>query len=229
VFEMRAKPDEENVDEAHRAAFRAYPFSQLPSEIADLLAAPHLESVTGASPVFDRLLAALKAFVAAHGVLPLSAALPDMHADTATYVRLQTLYKAQANAEREELRKLVVGDVDDALLDAFVKNAHALRVLDGQRFGALDADPAAVGAPPSPASPCAGAERRQRTRSRARRTRASRSRTLRSPRSPRSAPRSRCSPSCRKRSTRSSAPRARTCPRTRSPTASASCASISCF
>jgi multidrug efflux pump subunit AcrA (membrane-fusion protein) len=88
-----------------------------------------------ASPVFDRLLAALKVLVAAHGVLPLSAALPHMHADTATCVRLQTLYKAQANAEREQVRSFVLADVDDAL----VKNAHGLRVLDGQRFRALDA------------------------------------------------------------------------------------------
>lgn len=141
---MRAKPDQENVDEAHRAAFRAYPFAQVPAEIVQLLASSHLASLTADAPVFDRLLGALRAFVDTHGALPLSAALPDMHADTASYVRLQTLYKARADAEKVEFTALVVGDVDPALVDAFVKNAHALRVLSGRRFGALDADPDAV-------------------------------------------------------------------------------------
>jgi hypothetical protein len=144
VFEMRVKPDEENVDEAHRAAFRAYPFAQIPFEIQALLDSPHIDTLTVDAPVFDRLLDALKAFVGAHGALPLNAALPDMHADTANYVRLQTLYKARANTEKAQFRALVQGDVDDALVDAFVKNAHALRVLHGRRFGELDADKDAI-------------------------------------------------------------------------------------
>jgi hypothetical protein len=59
--------------------------------------------MTGTLLVFDHLLAVLKVFVAAYGILPLSALLPDMCTDMATYMHLQMLYKAQANAKRKEL------------------------------------------------------------------------------------------------------------------------------
>ena len=37
--------------------------------------------------------------------------------------------------------------VDDALVDAFVKNAHHIKLLRGRPFGAFDRDAAALGAP----------------------------------------------------------------------------------
>jgi NEDD8-activating enzyme E1 regulatory subunit len=142
---MRVKPDEENVDEAYKSAFRAYPFTQIPFEIKDLLSSSHLSSVGPESPIFDRLLAALKVFVDKKGVLPLSAALPDMHSDTENYIKLQRIYKDRANEEKAEFKGYIKGTVDDVLVDAFVKNAHALRVLEGQKFGALDGNKDAVG------------------------------------------------------------------------------------
>jgi hypothetical protein len=70
----------------------------------------------------------------------LTTTLPDMHSDTTGYIRLQNAYKSHASAEKAEFKSYVVGEVDDELVNAFVKNAHALRVLEGRRWGALDAD-----------------------------------------------------------------------------------------
>ena len=52
---------------------------------------------------FHALLRTLAAFVRAPdgpGCLPLSGALPDMRTDTESYVKLQTVYKEQASAEK---------------------------------------------------------------------------------------------------------------------------------
>jgi amyloid beta precursor protein binding protein 1 len=145
VSNMRIKADEENVDEAYAKAYTAYVPTTVPSDIRTLISADHLASVTPTSPIFDRLLAALKTFTDKHGVLLLTSSLPDMHSDTTNYIRLQTLYKMRANSEKAELRSYIVGEVDDAIVDAFVKNSHALRVLEGRKYGALDQDPELVG------------------------------------------------------------------------------------
>jgi hypothetical protein len=79
-------------------------------------------------------------------VLPLTSTLPDMKADTTNYIHLQNLYKRQAEAEKAEFKNLVVGDMDDAMVDSFVKNAHAIRVLKGRKLGAFDEDAQAIGA-----------------------------------------------------------------------------------
>jgi amyloid beta precursor protein binding protein 1 len=144
---MQVKADEENYEEAEAQAYRAWTPTTVPSEVASLLADSGLASVTPTSSPFERLLAGLAAFVRAapHGTLPLTATLPDMKADTARYVALQTLYKREAEADKARFRALVPGDIDDALVDAFVKNAHALRILRGRPLGAFDGDAEAVG------------------------------------------------------------------------------------
>jgi amyloid beta precursor protein binding protein 1 len=64
-------------------------------------------------------------------ILPLTASVLNMHSDAAHDVRLQTLYKMRANAEKAKLRSYTVEKVgDDAMMDAFVKSAHALQVLE---------------------------------------------------------------------------------------------------
>ena len=146
---MKTKPDEENFDEAAAQAYRAWTETTVPADTAALLRAPALAALTPAAPVFQHLLSALRQFaLQPPHVLPLAAALPDMKADTAGYVRLQRLYKARAEHERAVFRGLVQIPVDDALVERFVRNAHALRALRGRRWGEFDQDPVALGSCP---------------------------------------------------------------------------------
>lgn len=43
--------------------------------------------------------------------------------------------------------------IDAAVVDAFIKNAHHIKLLRGKQFGAFDRDPAALGTPPLPPPP----------------------------------------------------------------------------
>ena len=136
-------------------AYRAWSVTGVPSDIGSLFADPGLIALSAnpqhlqdPSRVFFHLLAALKRFTEQPPhVLPLSANLPDMKSDTKQYVHLQTLYKRQAEAEREQVKRLLDPgvEVNDGLLAEFVKNAHGLKILRGQRWGALDEDGAALG------------------------------------------------------------------------------------
>lgn len=69
-----------------------------------------------------------------------------MKADTNNYIHLQKLYKTRAEEEKQLLRRILQkapgGDegIDETLLDTFVRNAHGLRLLRGEPWGALDRD-----------------------------------------------------------------------------------------
>jgi len=144
---MRKKADEENFEEAEAQAYRVWTTTNVPSDTQSLLSLPSLSSLTSTSPPFYHLLAALKEFVESqdHGCLPLSSTLPDMKAATGPYIHLQTLYKRQSEAEKAIFKKFIQVPIDDEIVDAFVKNAHALRLLQGDKFGAIDNDPKALG------------------------------------------------------------------------------------
>jgi amyloid beta precursor protein binding protein 1 len=68
-----------------------------------------------------------------------------MKSDTVSYIHLQRLYKARAEEEKNIFKGLVKIPLDDAVVDAFVKNAHGLKVMRGTRWGVLDTDRAALG------------------------------------------------------------------------------------
>ena len=144
---MRKKADEENFEEAEAQAYRVWTTTNVPSDTQSLLSLPSLSSLTPASPPFYHLLAALKEFVESqdHGCLPLTSTLPDMKAATEPYIHLQTLYKRQAEEEKAIFKNLIKVPIDDEVVDAFVKNAHALRLLQGDKFGAIDNEPKALG------------------------------------------------------------------------------------
>lgn len=81
--------------------------------------------------------------------LPLSATLPDMHTSTESYIHLQKLYKARAGEEKAIFKTLLAkvpggAEVTDDIVDSFLKNCHALKVLRGKKWGAFDADRAAL-------------------------------------------------------------------------------------
>ena len=149
---MKKKIDEENFDEAVAQAYRAWTPTVVPSGIAALFSDPALQhSRSPSSPnaaIFFHLLDALHRFTQqAPYTLPLSSTLPDMKSDTNNYIYLQTLYKRQAEHEKTVMKSLIGKEfsVDDETIDAFVKNAHGLRLLRGKPFGAFDLDREALG------------------------------------------------------------------------------------
>ncbi|PCH41969.1 hypothetical protein WOLCODRAFT_137629 [Wolfiporia cocos MD-104 SS10] len=166
---LKKKPDEENFDEAEAQAWRVWAGDAAPADVRKLFELSPLDPSTASSTQFTStvptdseqqveitpttpnapfhaLLRTLARFADAHeGLLPLSGALPDMRTDTASYVRLQELFKDQARAEKEEFAALlreqhpdVASLVSADALDTFVKNAHHVRVLRGRRWGAWE-------------------------------------------------------------------------------------------
>lgn len=74
-----------------------------------------------------------------------------MKTDTESYVKLQKMYKEQARIENAQFKALLKKthpelSLDEAVVDAFVKNAHHLRLLRGREFGVWEKDQAALGA-----------------------------------------------------------------------------------
>jgi len=68
-----------------------------------------------------------------------------MKSDTQNYIQLQRLYKTRAEEEKQTFKSYLKVPVDDAMVDSFVKNAHALVVLRGKTWGAFDKDQTALG------------------------------------------------------------------------------------
>ena len=146
IASMKIKPDEENFDEALAQAYRAWTPTTVPSEIISLFQDPSIATLGPTSPSFFHLVAALHEFTLQQPhTLPLSSTLPDMKSDTKNYVHLQKLYKARAEEEKAAFKSLVRVPVSQEEIDLFVKNAHALRLLRGTKYGALLSDKTALG------------------------------------------------------------------------------------
>ncbi|KAJ7634864.1 hypothetical protein FB45DRAFT_910090 [Roridomyces roridus] len=145
VQAMKIKFDEENFDEAEAQAYRCWTETGVPSDITALFQDPQLSKLGPTSPPFYHLLDALRQFtLLPPHTLPLSSTLPDMKANTSSYIHLQKLYKTRAEEEKATLKGFLTVPIDDAMVDSFVKNAHGLKVLRGKKWGALDAEPASL-------------------------------------------------------------------------------------
>ena len=149
VTAMRHKIDEENFEEAISKAYRAHTETKVPFDIAELFSDPGLTSLSPSSPPFFHLLSALKEFTERPPhTLPLSASLPDMHSETSGYVHLQNLYKKQAEKEKQQFVEILKSrgvDAQPDMVDEFVKNAHALKIVRGRSWESFDKDPKALG------------------------------------------------------------------------------------
>lgn len=151
IAAMKHKYDEENFDEAISQAYRAHSETKVPFDILNLFSDPGLTSLSPSSPPFFHLLAALKDFTERSSIpnaLPLSATLPDMKADTKSYIHLQKLYKARAEKEKQEFIQILEArgvDAQPEMVDEFVKNAHGLRIIRGRSWESFDSDPKALG------------------------------------------------------------------------------------
>ncbi|EGD77785.1 hypothetical protein PTSG_08875 [Salpingoeca rosetta] len=120
--------DEENFAEAMakcNTIFRSAP--NVPSEIQALLDDPKCSNPDKSA--FWQLCNALKAFVSVHNDLPLSGAVPDMHADSRSYVALQQLYRSKAAADQAFIKDALASRLPNALVARFCKNAAGLVVV----------------------------------------------------------------------------------------------------
>jgi amyloid beta precursor protein binding protein 1 len=148
---MAKRPDEENFEEAESQAYRAWSTTTVPYDIQKLFneSRSTLDNISSSSPPFYRLLWALREFTKqGSGTLPLSSTLPDMKSDTNNYIHLQKLYKDRAEEEKETFKSILkngsagsggdVLDIEEGVIDEFVKNAHLLRVLKGEKWGVFD-------------------------------------------------------------------------------------------
>eukprot|EP00735_Rhodelphis_limneticus_P003914 TRINITY_DN15455_c0_g1::TRINITY_DN15455_c0_g1_i1::g.30439::m.30439 TRINITY_DN15455_c0_g1::TRINITY_DN15455_c0_g1_i1::g.30439 ORF type:complete len:529 (+),score=98.44,sp/Q8VBW6/ULA1_MOUSE/47.86/2e-178,ThiF/PF00899.16/1.3e-09,ThiF/PF00899.16/8.6e+03,DUF4404/PF14357.1/0.91,DUF4404/PF14357.1/6.3e+03 TRINITY_DN15455_c0_g1_i1:109-1695(+) len=135
--------EEENFEEAVRNAHRVFAENspKVPSVVQTILDDPKATHITDTSPNFWILASALRAFVAneGHGLLPVSGAVPDMHADTESYIALQTIYREKADRDTQCVLKHVqhilscVGKQEDSIsvedVQQFCRNASMLHVL----------------------------------------------------------------------------------------------------
>ena len=115
---------------------------KIPEEISILFQDSEYIHRSSSSPPFFHLLAALEQFTALSPyALPLTPALPDMKADTVSYIHLQRLYKAQADEDKRTFMSFLPQDgpeIPVAVVDDFVKNCHAIRHLKGTSLANLE-------------------------------------------------------------------------------------------
>ncbi|ODQ79646.1 hypothetical protein BABINDRAFT_162022 [Babjeviella inositovora NRRL Y-12698] len=130
---------EVNFTEARDVSWRACQVTETPAGIHELmdLSRTALHAAPERNRIFWVLVSALRLFQKEAGTLPLSGVLPDMASDTASYVRLQDIYRAKARLDRLRFKKHVAavllsleegGEVSDEVAETFCKNARTLFV-----------------------------------------------------------------------------------------------------
>ncbi|GJJ75122.1 NEDD8-activating enzyme E1 regulatory subunit [Entomortierella parvispora] len=104
-------PDDENFDEAINSVLRSCQATVVPSSIKELFKDEKCENLTTDSSTFWIILRAVRDFVEdsgkSSGFLPLSGTIPDMKAQTDSYVTLQSIYKGKAKQDVEDVTKNV--------------------------------------------------------------------------------------------------------------------------
>ncbi len=138
---------EENYDEACAAVLKSVAPPPIGSGCKAMLAMPTCTELDRASANFWVVANAIKKFHDSHGVLPLPGSLPDMKAQSADYIKLQTIYKAKARIDVAEVTKIVQetefslsrdkSPIPDSEIEAFCKNASHVLVLTNPTNEAL--------------------------------------------------------------------------------------------
>ncbi|XP_058829901.1 nedd8-activating enzyme E1 regulatory subunit [Topomyia yanbarensis] len=103
LIRSKMTADEENFEEAIKAVNSSFGAGKPSSGIREILADDCCLNVNKESNAFWILSRALKDFVEneGNGLLPLPGVLPDMTADTASYINLQNVYRSQAVHDAE--------------------------------------------------------------------------------------------------------------------------------
>ncbi|KAJ2449485.1 hypothetical protein EV183_004875 [Coemansia sp. RSA 2336] len=140
--QMAPTPGEENFEEAANAANANCTGYAIPDEVKAILDDAAAKTINAQTSNFWLLVSALRRYLESEhsqGMLPHSGAIPDMKADTASYVSLQRIYKQKAESDKRQLlchlhevlhdAALPADHVSSEQLDAFCKNASKLRLV----------------------------------------------------------------------------------------------------
>ena len=137
---LNAEGGEENYDEAAAAVLKTITPPAIGSGCKEALETAERMMLDKYSSNFWFVANAVNAFYTKHGVLPLPGSLPDMKAKSADYVKLQSIYKAKARKDMEEVIASVrvletkskkSTPVPDTEVEAFCKNASHVKVVRG--------------------------------------------------------------------------------------------------
>lgn len=134
---------EENFDEAVAAVLKLLNPAVPSSDVRSILTAPEASNLTANSPPFWYIANAIQQFYAKHNELPLPGAVPDMKANSETYIQLQNIYKAKARQDCAEVietvRKLEQQagrssalTIDEKEIENFCKGAAHISLVRGR-------------------------------------------------------------------------------------------------
>ncbi|XP_017138809.1 nedd8-activating enzyme E1 regulatory subunit [Drosophila miranda] len=142
--EMNA--DEENYEEAIKAVNTAFGAATVPAALKAIFEDEACELLTKKSNVFWIMAKALKSFLTHdnNGHLPLPGVLPDMTANTDSYIALQNIYRQQALQDADQvyhkcqdyLKQLSLppDTIDERSVRSFCREAAGLTVMRGTRI-----------------------------------------------------------------------------------------------
>jgi len=136
-FLSKGPADAENFTEGITNMLKVLQPYRIPSDIDQLLKDPKASSPNEKSDDFWVMVAALKIFVDTHGVLPLNGNVPDMAADTCSFIQLQKIYQEKATNDLNEfssfvdsiLQKLGKDSISPDLVKKFCKNTRFLTIV----------------------------------------------------------------------------------------------------
>ncbi|CAK4030406.1 NEDD8-activating enzyme E1 regulatory subunit [Lecanosticta acicola] len=137
---------EENFDEACAAVLKTLNPPQPSSTVLNILNAPEVKHLSSHSPPFWIIASAARTFYEKHGELPLPGAVPDMKAQSETYIQLQNIYKAKARqdcsevvAAVHELEKSISypSSIDEKEVENFCKGAAHIHLIRGKPFSTI--------------------------------------------------------------------------------------------
>ncbi|KAH9883846.1 hypothetical protein F4778DRAFT_774956 [Xylariomycetidae sp. FL2044] len=125
---------EENFQEAADAINVNIKASELPAGLKEVFDHPVSDEIEAESG-FWVIAQAIKMFYDKHGCLPLPGALPDMKAQSSVYVKLQSIYKAKARKDAQEVLETVRADLSGKMVDLeevelFCKNARFVKLIN---------------------------------------------------------------------------------------------------
>ncbi|KAJ3411946.1 NEDD8-activating enzyme E1 regulatory subunit [Chytridiales sp. JEL 0842] len=124
-------PDGENFGEALTSYYRACTETKLSDNIKRVFADPKVENITKTTSNFWIIARAVRDFTQNEGGgrLPLAGVVPDMKADTESFVSMQTIYRKKAKEDIQKVTERV-----HALLSSVDKSADSVPLEEIERF-----------------------------------------------------------------------------------------------
>ena len=133
---------EENFDEASAAVLKSLNSPSISSGLKEIFHQTTYASLTSTSPNFWWIANGIRDFYEKHnGLLPLPGTLPDMKAQSADYVQLQTIYKKKALEDIAEVATTIASgsqnhshqpNIPHAEIAEFCKNAAHVKLIRGR-------------------------------------------------------------------------------------------------